>query len=243
MFLGEFDLETMKQNIREAIKVYIQRVDNTPLMGTTIKLYPGIEDSSFHRRRESLLVYLKGSQAKKAALKKARPEWFAHFDRIWNLRNAHMVSSSIPSKYAFILKCCGSKDCIHPSCTGQPIDIQWFEGGPSIGEISPTPVIDSRFDVNVLCTSCSKRDCAGHYKSTIPERNDKHAPVPSVLLSNEVQSSAKFDMKRIQKLGKQCILPPKTVQFYVNHLLKVKRNRKRGVEKARKTRLAKSKEA
>ena len=117
--------------------------------------------------------------------------------------------------------------------------MKWFVGGPSIGEILPTPVIESRPGINVLCTNCSKKECAGHYKSIIPVKNDK---VPSVVLAAEVDSNAKFNMERIQKLGRQCILPPRTVQFYVNHLIQVKANRKRGVEKARKTRQAKAKE-
>ena len=236
---GEIDVAMMKKNMNEAIKVYIERVNNTPSMGTTIKLYPGVEQSSFHNRRNDLLIFLKGTQEKKAALKKEKPALFAHFEKVWMLRDSHMVSSSIPSKYAFVLKCCGSSDCIHPACTGKPIDVKWFDNGPSIGTIMPTPVVESKSGVNEICGKCSKKECAGHYQSSIPNLNDLHALVPSEFISDEVIANPSFDMERIHRVAEKCILPPSTVQFYVNHLLQVQKNRKRGVEKAKKTRLAK----
>ena len=103
----------------------------------------------------------------------------------------------------------------------------------------PTPVIESRPAANQVCTKCSEKKCCGHYKSTIPTPNSKAAPVPSVLLASEVEADPNFDTDRIHRLARQCILPPKTVQFYVNHLIQVQKNRIRGAEKAAKTRLAK----
>ena len=48
------DVEIFNSNIHEAIDVYIRRVDDTPAMGTTIKLYPGVENSPYVRRRDQL---------------------------------------------------------------------------------------------------------------------------------------------------------------------------------------------
>ena len=240
MISGEFDVEAMKSNIREAIKVYIERVDGTPSMGTTIKLFKGVERSWYHIRRSALLIFLKGSKAGKEKLEAERPLWYKHFQSIWKLRQSHMVQSSIPSKYAFILKCCGSARCIHPSCTGQPIQVDWFVNGPSIGKILPTPVIELQSPDGRTCSKCPKA-CAGHYKTGIPTDTDTIAPVPSVLIAEDVEKDPNFDAERIVSIARKCIVLPQTVQFYVNHLKQVKLNRARGVVKAQKTRMAKKK--
>ena len=227
----------MKKNMREAIKVYIARVDRTPSMGTTIKLYEGIEKSSFHSRRDRLLTYLKGTQEKKASLKKNIPDEYAYFEMIWLLRKSHLVESILPTKYAFILKCCGLSSCIHPACSnGEPADVQWYPEGPLFGEVLPTPVIAPG---SAKCTQCSKKDCAGHYQTSVPHPKDTPAPVPSEVITEEVNVNPHFDSNRIKKIARDCILPPSTVQFYVNHLLQVQANRKRGAEKAKKTKQAK----
>ena len=236
--LGEFDVENMKSNIRKAIKVYMERVDGTPSMGTTIKLYEGVEKSYYHNRRSALLTFLKGSKAAKEKVKADHPSWYKNFEAVWKLREAHMVSSSIPSKYAFILKCCGSARCIHPSCTGKSIEVVWYKNGPQIGKILPTPVIELRSPDGLKCSKCSKV-CAGHYKAGIPTDSDTAAPVPSVLIAGEVEKDPNFDAERIVALARKCIVLPQTVQFYVNHLKQVKQNRERGVLKAQKTRMAK----
>ena len=163
-----------------------------------------------------------------------------HFESVWKLREAHMIQSTIPSKYAFVLKCCGSESCIHPSCTGQSIQVNWFVNGPSIGKILPTPVIELQSPDGCTCSKCSKA-CAGHYKAGIPLDNDTIAPVPSVIIAKEVEKDSTFDTERIVSIARQCLVLPQTVQFYVNHLKQVKLNRARGVIKAQKTRKAKKK--
>ena len=62
---GDFSTDKFKANISAAVDQYILRVNDTPAMGTTIKLYRGVENSSFHTRRPHLLVFLKGSVAEK----------------------------------------------------------------------------------------------------------------------------------------------------------------------------------
>ena len=88
----------MKTNIRAAINEYIDRVDDTPAMGTTIKLIPGIEKSSYHSRRSALLTFLKGSNDAKQKLRTDKQEWYLHFEKIWKLRTRHHVESTIPGK-------------------------------------------------------------------------------------------------------------------------------------------------
>ena len=134
-------MEKFKSNIREAIDVYIRRVDDTPAMGTSIKLYPGVEDSPFVRRRPALLTFLKGSAVKRADLKRKQPVLYQKFEKVWQVRNAHMVDTHIPTKYLFMLRCCGAADCEQPACTGAPLDLRWYPDGPSIN-VLPSPIIN-----------------------------------------------------------------------------------------------------
>lgn len=233
---GEYNEQLMKKNIQSAIKEYIDRVDGTPAMGTTINLIAGIEKSSFHLRRPALLTFLKGSILAKERLKKEKPEWVAHFEMIWKLRSAHMVKSSIPSKYLFLLKCCGQAGCIHPLCSGTPLHMTWYKDGPSCSFL-PIPVVDVEPSCgDTPCKRCDKTGCHGHYKKTLPNIDDVAAPIPSVVIANEVAKSIHFDANRVKGIAEKCLLPPQTVQFYINHLMQVKKNRERGVQKSKETR-------
>ena len=235
-------MEAMKANIREAIEVYIDRVNGTPAMGTTIQLFPGVDGKTgswYHIRRPALLTFLKkGAKAEKEKLKADHPDWYQYFEKIWKIRNDHIVASSIPTKYCFLLKCCGSAQCLHPSCTGKPLEVNWFAAGPSIGKVLPTPVIELVSPDGKSCSRCDKA-CAGHYKTEIPTKADTVAPIPSVLIAAEVEKDPLFNDQRIKAIARDCIVPPKTVLFYVNHLKQVKHNRARGAVKAAQTKLAK----
>lgn len=230
-------MEMFKSNIREAIDAYIRRVDDTPAMGTTIKLYPGAEDSPYVRRRPALLTFLKGSAGKREELKRKQPVLYKKFEDVWKVRNAHMVETYIPSKYLFLLRCCGSAECIHPACTGEPLDLNWYPDGPSI-EVLPSPIINVVPSENP-CVQCAKSHCPGHYKKELPTSSDVPAPIPSIVIVNEVDKSDQFSVDRYKQIARKCIVRPQTVQFYADHLKQVKLNRARGVEKARATRLAK----
>ena len=236
MILGEYNVNIMKKNIQSAIKEFIDRVDGTPAMGTNIILMAGIEKLSFHLRRPALLTFLKGSTQAKEKLRKEKPDWMAHFEMIWKIRNDHMVRSSIPSKYLFLLKCCGQAGCIHPLCSGEPLDIKWHKNGPSCLTL-PTPVVDVEpSSDDTPCVRCNETGCSGHYKKELPTSDDIPAPIPSVVIANEVDENSNFDASRVKQIAKKCLLPPQTVLFYVNHLLQVKKNRERGIEKSKETR-------
>ena len=235
---GEYDLDTMKKNICAAIKEYIDRVDGTPVMGTTTRLMLGIEKSSFNSCRSFFLIFLKGKKDSKIKLKRAKPERCKHFSKISNLRERHMVKSKIPTKYIFLLKCCGEADCIHPLCSGEKPKLTRYKNGRA-RDVLPMPVVDvkSTFD-GLPCRRCKKM-CLGHYKANLPSSQDVEAPIPSELISMEFAANEEFDAQRIKDVAVRCLLPPKTVQFYVNHLKQVKINRDRSVENRRLTNIAK----
>ena len=81
-------------------------------MEATVKLFKGVEDSSFIRRRPHLLTFLKGSAKQK--LKEDYPVLHVHFEAVWSLKSTHIVRSHLLGKYAFILHWCGKRSCVHP---------------------------------------------------------------------------------------------------------------------------------
>lgn len=59
---GEFSEQKFKENMRTAVKQYIERVNGTPCMKTELKLYPGVEDHEKKQRRSDLQIYLRGTK-------------------------------------------------------------------------------------------------------------------------------------------------------------------------------------
>ena len=211
--------------MRSAIDVYIQRVNGTPAMGGELLLYPGDEESPLLTRRPALLTFLKKIGGKKARdeLKSSQPALWDHFTRVADLQKRHTVLSTIPSKYAFILKCCFQPGCIHPICSKPEHVINWRSSGPSIDDTLPIPVIDE--------------SNPGHYLKRFTNlHTDRLAPVPSVQLAIELAADEEFDEERVAKIAHECMIKPDTVLMYVNHLKRVRSNILKGVEKAKITR-------
>ena len=115
---GEFSEQKFKENMRTAVKQYIERVNGTPCMKTELKLYPGVEDHEKKQRRSDLLIYLRGTKKAKQSLKDRHPILFKYFEDVWTVRNAHM-DKSLPEKYILFLQCCGRPTCYHPRCKGK----------------------------------------------------------------------------------------------------------------------------
>ena len=204
-------------------------------------LYKGCEESSLITRRPLLLTYLRGTKAQKEELKKTHSNLYRYFTTISTILRDHSISSHLPLKYALILRCCFKPTCVHPIChstssantttniknakTNKTFQtaILWSDNGPSIANTLPIPVKD--------------KSNPGHYLQRLTNiHNDKLAPVPSVFLSKEYERNKKFSRSRIQRLAAECLLDEDTVKFYVNHLERCEANRKKGVEKAKKTR-------
>ena len=85
-----------------AAEVYIQRCNKAPCGDTEIHLYLGADSSELQNRRERLLKFLKGSQKEKVKLQKENPEEYSSFERVWSVRERHMVKE-VPSQYGFFL--------------------------------------------------------------------------------------------------------------------------------------------
>ena len=112
---GQFEPDKHKDNMQKAVEMYIERVGGTPCMSTSISLYQGATGSSLTERRNRLLVFLKGSAKAKEELRKKNPTEYQYYEKVWKVRHNHM-DRTLPSKYAFLLKCCAEENCPHPLC-------------------------------------------------------------------------------------------------------------------------------
>ena len=111
---GQFNEAKHHANMEAALNQYIELVDGTPCMGTTIKLHRGSTSHNF-MERSRLLVVLKGSARDKEKLKRENPQEYKYFEKVWQVTQAH-VDHSLPSNYVFLLRCCGKENCVHPFC-------------------------------------------------------------------------------------------------------------------------------
>ena len=138
---GKVDQDKLGVNMESAMDVYIARVSGSPCGDTLIHLYKGADSSEFQCMRKDMQIFLKRSK-KKEQLKQKKLAIYSYFQRIWDLKQRHMVID-LPLQYLFISVCCFSKDCPHPRCqNGQSSsEITWFPGGPSITWV-PLPVPD-----------------------------------------------------------------------------------------------------
>ena len=113
--MGQFNEVKHPANMEAALNQYIERVDGTPCMGTTIKLYRGSTDHDFLERRSRLSLFLKGSAREKDKLKKEYPQEYEYFEEVWKVGRDHF-DHNLPSNYIFLLRCCGKLNCAHPLC-------------------------------------------------------------------------------------------------------------------------------
>ena len=74
-------------------------MNGCPCGDSVIHLYCGADSTKQQEVREKLLVFLKGSNYRKSALRNQEPTLYAHFQLIWNIRVDHMVPD-LPS-YVF----------------------------------------------------------------------------------------------------------------------------------------------
>ena len=144
---GAIDQDRLKQNLKLATEVYINRCDGCSCGDTTIHLFRSADSSKMQELRPLLNIFLKGSEQKKRELCKDHPEEFSFFNKIWSVRNRHAVTG-LPEMYMFYLRCCLQPECVHPLCQQKQEDPKtyipstWYPGGPWVTFIS-LPVVDT----------------------------------------------------------------------------------------------------
>ena len=141
---GNVDEGKLKQNLSDAIDVYISRVNKCPCADTVVHLYKGTESSEIQGLRTMVKTFLKGKPSLKTKLKEEHPKEYQRIEDVWNLRARHLVPG-LPDKYVFHLTCCYQDECIHPLCKdGRPaVEPTWYPGGPPLS-FTPLPVPDPK---------------------------------------------------------------------------------------------------
>ena len=141
---GKIDEKKLKHNMDLAIDVYLSRVDGSPCGETTICLFKGADSSERQRIRPYLIQYLKGSNIQREALQAEQPFLYTYFEKVWTLRNNHMVQG-LPAQCVFYLLCsnCKDPDCPHTICpSGRQEVPTWYEHGPTVSYL-PLPIPDT----------------------------------------------------------------------------------------------------
>ena len=241
---GHVNEELLSRNHHLAIDTYISRVNKCPCGDSEITLYKGADSSSYQKIREKLLIFLKGSKKMKLKLESEDPVMFRHFQKVWKVRNDHMVAN-LPPQYIFYLICCFKNDCTHPiCCSGTPPDLPtWYPGGPSLYCLPiPTPDPNKCWG-DEGCSTC-REFCAGHYKegslTDVRTLKTEVAPPSTVLKRLFTEKGQQcFSDIHLQQAAKATLLPTFEVKIWLDHLKTVLKNRKRGAEKAAATRRAK----
>ena len=143
----------------------------------------------------------------------------------------------LPTQYIFFLRCCLSKECVHPLCSVLDQFPSWYEGGPPLSFI-PLPVQDpKRLPGNLECPEC-KGVCNGHYlKPDNHLLNLRQCTQPVCMPPSDVIKTceAKTD-SQVEQLARDVLLSKEDVLIWANHLETVTRNRKQAAIKAAATR-------
>ena len=221
-----------------AAEVYIQRCNKAPCGDTEIHLYLGADSSELQNRRERLLKFLKGSQKEKVKLQKENPEEYSSFERVWSVREQHMVKN-VPSQYVFFLLPCYK--CPHPACQkGKPEqEPTWFENGPPISYL-PFPVPDTKRSWGSEgCDHCTGF-CSGHYlkpeEAYLQHSQCVSEPPSQILLKLHKSVERSVPEETVLAKAKKVQLPMSEVKFWLQHLDTIQENRKKGAQKALETR-------
>jgi hypothetical protein len=237
---SDIDKEKLTQNLMSAAEVYIQRCNNAPCGDTEIHLYLGADSSELQNRRERLLKFLKGSQKEKVKLQREHPEEYSSFERVWSVRERHMVKD-VPPQYVFFLLPCYEPECPHPACEkGKPEhEPTWFEDGPPISYL-PFPVPDTKKPWGSEgCDSCTGF-CSGHYlkpeEAYLQRSRCISEPPSQILLKLHKSVRGSVPEQALLAKAKEVQLSVSDIKFWMQHLDTIRENRKKGAQKALETR-------
>ena len=185
---GQFQPNKHKDNMKKALEMYIERVNGTPCMNTSIELYQGATDSNLIERRNRLLNFLRGSAKAKAELKVKYPEEYHYYEKVWKVRHNHM-DRTLPNKYVFLLKCCGEENCPHPLCSKRKDNSNSNQPNLSVNKVPYCTCRKESTDFMICCDQCGEWY---HYRCIeMSEEEGKRMNDEDILFVCENLSSAK----------------------------------------------------
>ena len=199
-------------------------------------------------RKTSKVAYLfRCKKIEKQALKENDATLYNYFEKIWGVRNRHMVKN-LPQPYVFMLLPCKMKDCPHPKCqpSAKDFDNTCFPNGPKLNYF-PVPIADPKRPWGGPCEMCSG-NCAGHYLN--PKDHYLHYQAhetkgmmfkPPFLVVSEARMRAEregrsLSSEDIVELAKETLLTEEEVQMWLQHVSDVATRRKEGAKQAAITR-------
>lgn len=243
---GGINREVLENNLNSAIDVYISRVDGAPCASTSIHLYKGPKSDIYRRETELFKKFSKGSKEVKEQLRKCDAELYAKFERVWKVRDMHLVKT-YPLKYIFLLRCCYKNDCTHPVCAkGKSSEVRtWYPNGPPLSYIPiPTPDPNRPYGRDD-CSDC-KGKCSGHYMkpSQLWEHVSRRGNVAEAMPPSEVIRMTYQQYKDIppkdivEKTAEKVLLPLEEVEMWFEHVKTTAENCARGAKRAAETRRA-----
>ena len=191
---SKVNYEKLRQNLDLAMDVYIDRVDNSPCGAGSIKLFKGADSSSNQEIRKYLLQFLNGNKAQKKQLQEEHQEVYDYLEKVWNIRNDHMLPN-IPTQYCFVLICCMKSHCAHPVCkTGKNPHHSWYEGGPLVNSvpcqylIQPDPGAVHARSVRIKVIACHGHFLSPAYRATTSTLSPMAKP-PSLIIKESFKEN------------------------------------------------------
>lgn len=237
--MGQINKEQQKKNLEAATDVYISAVDGTPCCGTKIHLTKGATGSTadaYQQRRDKLLIFLRGTKKDRKQFEKEDPKLYKYFEKIWNIRNRHMVKE-LPPNYAFMLLPCFDKTCPHVVCKQEKKQWCWYDGGPNLS-VLPLPIPDPQRPWGGQCKSC-QTFCTGHYLPTekvidlVEKYTIKACPKPpSEIIKASIIDNSDPSEDDVVILAKQCLLSVEETRYLVDHFKIIEKRKE--LKKARK---------
>lgn len=243
--------EKLDENLDIATDVYIDRVNGSPCCGTILQMLKGGHNDSVSKRRQSLLVFLRGKESEKKELEGRDPESYKYFEKIWTVRNNHM-KVDLPENYIFMLNLCFKPKCPHPLCADKSMVkvTTWYEHGPDLTYF-PAPVPDPKRPWGGKCQECSGF-CSGHYMSPKDHQEyvKKHGSKdvcckpPSLIIKEKfyekMKKGTRLADEDLEGVAKKTLLSLEELQMHVEHLRSTAERRREGAKKAAVTRKSKA---
>ena len=239
---GKIDEQKLKENINDAIEVYISRIDKAPMGDTVIQLQKGADSQKYQLFNRHVKTFLNGKKEAKEALRLEHPDDYSTIQRIWDVRNRH-INRDVPTRYVYHLVCCYQPDCPHPLCkAGEPDNsILWYKDGPPITFI-PLPVKDKNRPYNASNCSTCQEECAGHFMQPqqivenfmngLQQQVDVQPP-SEILKSEFKKEGAKLlEEESCRRIASNVLLKPSEVKMWLQHLKSVQDHRKEGAKRA-----------
>jgi len=100
---GKVNEQKLKENLSDAIDVYISRVNKCSCGDTVIHLYKGTDSSDNQDIRKMVKTFFSGTTDDVSQLKEQHPNEYKWIESICELQKRLMISG-LPSKYVFHLK-------------------------------------------------------------------------------------------------------------------------------------------